>query len=237
MPRKTGYLANVLNVPPLVFRFQFNPDILVEKRSFRYEQAANFGRFALDKAAAGGASGVVGAIGGLLDDVKEIGSLLTATRPLEAIEGEPRTFELDFALDAQPTAPDAEVRYGGSLAPDLAILRSFVYPGLDPLKIPDFFGKNPPCYSRPPECTLKYGGLSATCVMTDLSIRMLRFGEDGEPTRAEVTATLKEQSYSSGAVVDTIVRTGQVVRSAFRSGFGEDFVFASPVGSIVSLFD
>lgn len=235
MPRKTGYLANVLNIPPLIFRFQFNPELLIEKKSYKYEQASSFGRFALDKAEAGAAAGALGAVTGFLDDVKEIGSILTATRPLEPIEGDLRVFELDFALDAQPTG-DVETRYGGSIVPDLEILRSFVHPTLDPLKLPEFFSGNPPCYNRPPECTLKYGGISSTCVMTDLSIKMTRFAENGEPTRAEITATLKEQSYSIGAIVDTVVRAGQVVRSLGREGIGEDFLYASPVGSIASLF-
>ncbi|MGE3620670.1 MAG: hypothetical protein AB7L84_09420 [Acidimicrobiia bacterium] len=236
MPRKTGYLANVLNVPPLIFRFQYNPDLLVEKKSYRYEQAANFGRFSLDKAEAGAASGALSAITGFLDDLKEIGSILTNTRPLEPVEGEPRSFEVDFALDAQPTESGVETRYGGSIVPDLEILRSFLYPSLDPLKIPDYFSANPPCWNRPPTCLLRYGGVSADCVMTDLSIKMTRFAEDGEPSRAEVTATLKEQSYSIGAIVDTVVRAGQVVRSLGREGIGEDFLYASPVGSIASLF-
>ena len=108
MPRKTGYLANVFNVPPLVFRFQYNPEVLAEKKSFKYEQAANFGRFAFDKTAA--ATGVAN-IGGLMDDMKEIGTILTATRPLEAKEGEPRVFQIDFALDTE-TVPGDE-RPGG----------------------------------------------------------------------------------------------------------------------------
>lgn len=236
MTRKTGYLANVLNVPPLIFRFQYNPELMVEKKAYRYEQAANFGRYSLDRTEAGGALGVGGAISGFFDDMKEIGSFLTATRPLEPVEGEPRTFELDFALDAQPTTDDIDVRYGGSIVPDLEILRSFVYPGIDVLEIPKFFSGTPPCFKKPPECTLRYGGISADCVMTNLSIKMTQFAEDGEPTRAEVTASLKEQTFSLGSTIDTVVRNGQVVRSLFRENIAEDFLYASPVGSIASLF-
>jgi hypothetical protein len=236
MTRKTGYLANVLAIPPLIFRFQYNPELLVEKKSYRYEQATNFGRYRLDRTEAGAAIGALAAIGGFIDDMKEIGSLLTATRPLEPIEGEPRTFELDFALDAQPTGPDAEVRYGGSIVPDLEVLRSFVYPGIDVLEIPKYFSGSPPCLKKPPECTLRYGGVSADCVMTNLSIKMTQFAENGEPTRAEVTVSLKEQTFSFGSTIDTVVRTGQVVRSLFRDHIAEDFLYASPVGSIASLF-
>ena len=45
MDRKTGYLANILNVPPLIFRFQFNPEMLIEKKSYKYEQANSFGQW------------------------------------------------------------------------------------------------------------------------------------------------------------------------------------------------
>ncbi len=236
MTRKTGYLANMLNIPPLVFRFQYNPALLVEKKSYRYEQANHFGRFALDKTSAGEGFKMVT---GFIDDVKDIGSLLTNTRPLEPVEGEPRTFEIDFALNAHPAAADgAEERYGGSIVPDLEILRSFMYPGLDPLKVPDFFSKDPPCWNTPPSCTLRYAGITAECVMTDLSIKMTDFRFDGEPVRAEVTVTLKEQPWSVGPVIDTVVRAGRVVRSLVRPDIGEDMLLNAPfgVGSIASLF-
>ena len=235
MTRKTGYLANVLNVPPLVFRFQYNPDLLVEKKGFRYEQAANFGRYKLDRTEAGGVAGALGGISGFLDDMKEIGSLLTGTRPLEAVEGEARTFEIDFALDTQGTDTEGP-RYGGSIVPDLEILRSFMNPGLDPIKaLQEAIRGSVPCYQKPPECTLKYGGVSVTGVMTSLSIKMVRFAEDGEPTRAEVTVSLKEQTYSVGAVVDWVTRQVNVVRSFGREGYAEDLLYASPVGGIASV--
>lgn len=236
MTRKTGYLANLLNVPPLVFKFQYNPSLLVEKKSYRYEPAQHFGRFNLDKTDAGQG---FKAVTGFIDDIKDIGAILTNTKPLEPQGGEHRTFEIDFALAAHPADGDGALeRYGGSIVPDLEILRSFMYPGLDPLKIPDFFGKDPPCWNTPPSCTLRYAGVTAECVMTDLSIKMTDFAYDGEPTRAEVTVTLKEQPWSVGPVIDTVVRAGQVVRSMFRPHIDEDLLLNAPfgVGSVASLF-
>lgn len=238
MPRKTGYLANVFNIPPLVFRFQYNPEVLAEKKSFKYEQAANFGRFAFDKtsAATGGnfATAALAKLGGVSDDLKEIGSILTATRPLEAVEGEPRVFQIDFALDTETVAGDERP---GGIIPDLEILRSFMNPGLDAFKtISEVANKNVPCYSTPPECTLKYGGLAVTCVMTGLNIKMTEFAEDGTPSRAECTVTLKEQPFAIGAVIDTVVRAGQVMRTMGRPNYGEDYLYASPAGAIASLF-
>ena len=52
-----------------------------------------------------------------------------ATRPLEPVEGELRTFELEFKLDASVPGPlDEGDHYGGSIKPDLALLRSFMVP-------------------------------------------------------------------------------------------------------------
>jgi hypothetical protein len=103
--RKTGYLANVLSIPPLIFRFQFNPELLSEKKSFEYRESNAFGKWEFDRGAAD--PGFLGFIGGL-DDVKEWGSLLVGTKPQEAVAGKPRTFSLDFALDARkpPDIPD-----------------------------------------------------------------------------------------------------------------------------------
>ena len=232
MPRKTGYLANVLNIPPLVFRFQYNPEMLTEKKSFKYEQAANFGRFTYDKASAATGSGFVSAaiatVGGAVDDIKEAGSILTATRPLEAVEGEPRVFQIDFALDNETVEGDER---SDSILADLQILRSFMNPGLDAVKtIAEIGKKNVPCYSTPPECTLKYGGVAVTCVMTALNIKMTRFEEDGTPARAECTVTLKEQSHAIGAVIDTVFRGIHVFGTIGRPNFAEDYLYASPAG-------
>ena len=50
-------------------------------------------------------------------------------KPLEPVEGDPRTFELEFKLDASVAGPlDGDDHYGGSILPDLAVLRSFMVP-------------------------------------------------------------------------------------------------------------
>ncbi|MBA2497655.1 MAG: hypothetical protein H0V33_11300 [Acidimicrobiia bacterium] len=74
--------------------------------------------------------------------------------------------------------------------------------------------------------------------MTDLSIKMTDFRFDGEPVRAEVTVTLKEQPWSVGPVIDTVVRAGQVVRSLVRPDIRDDMLLNAPfgAGSIASLF-
>ncbi len=239
MDRKAGYLANIFNVPPLIFRFQFNPETLTEKKSFQYEAANGFGQWSFDQTRAGAtSSGISGALGGLVKDAKEIGSLLIATKPLEPKGGEPRQFSLDFVLDASRPGPlDGDSHYGGSIEPDLAILRSFMNPAWDPIDVGKMLlsgFKNVPCWNRPPECSLVYGGLSVTCVMTDLSIKITEFQQDRSPLRAEVSVTLKEQPFSFTPLIELVTRNFNVAKSYDRPGFWRDVLAVTPV---VNLFE
>jgi hypothetical protein len=234
MERKTGYLANVLNVPPLIFRFQFNPELLSEKKSFKYESANAFGKWGFDQTTSQG--GFVKRTLGFYNDVKEFGSLLTASKPLEATEGEPRTFELEFKLDASRPGPtDGASHYNGSILPDLAVLRSFTVPtwdGPDLLKM--LVSGKSICFNTPPTCKLNYGGISAECVMTDLTIKLVAFKDDGDPLRADVSCTLKEQTYSPDPVVGTIMRLYHVGLSNDRSAIEADYGVNAPgAGAIV----
>ncbi len=234
---KTGYLASLINVPPLIFRFQFNPDVISDKKSFKYTPANSFGQWGFDQTSA--ANGFFGTLGGLWKDVKEIGALLVATKPLQPEEGEQRTIALDFQLDASTPGPlDGPSHYGGSIEPDLAVLRSFMYPAWDVIDVGKmlFSGfKDVPCWNTPPQCSLVYGGLSATCVMTDLNIKITAFLDDGAPRRAEVSVTHKEQTYSASPIGDFISRQIGVVQSYQRSGgiaeFGVDVLRNLPLGN------
>lgn len=229
MARKTGYLANIINLPPLIFRFQFNPELLSEKKAFKYDPANAFGKWGFDQTSA--ASGFFGTAFALYKDVKEISSLLVATKPLEPVEGEPRSFELEFKLNASMPGPlDGEDHYGGSIEPDLAVLRSFMVPSwdaIDFLKI--VFKREVPCFQTPPSCTLNYGGLKVESVMTDLNIKMIEFKEDGVPLRADVTCTLKEQTFSPDPLIGTITRLNEVRKSYSRKDLGADFRANAPI--------
>jgi len=219
MARITGYLAQLDNTPPLIFRFQFNPEMLQEKRSFKYHGANQFGRW--DFTEFGKASGLIGSAVGLYKDLKAAGPTLTKTQGLEADDGEPRAIELEFKLDATVAGPlDGDQHYGGSIEPDLALLRAFVNPAWEPLDlVKALLQKQFPCPGPPPECKLVYM-------------------DNGKPMRAEVTATLQEQSYSIAPVVEYVTRTALVVRSYFRQGIGMDLLRVAPVtGAITSLFE
>jgi len=71
-------------------------------------------------------------------------------------------------------------------------------------------------------------------VMTDLNIKLTEFQDNGDPLRAEVSCTLKEQTYSVDPIVDTVKRLVYVAKSYDRAGIGIDFLANTPiVGSFV----
>ncbi|MBB6253152.1 hypothetical protein [Nitrospirillum iridis] len=236
MTRKTGYLASISlipTLPPLIFRFQFNPDLLSEKKSYRYKEANGFGSWKFDQT--GAATGFVGTLTGLSNDLNEIGSLIIATKPLEAEGGDQRTFSIDFSLDASVPGPlDGDDHYGGSIEPDLAVLRAFMVPTVDVVDVIKMIGGDFPCLNKPPPCNLFYGGLSVTCVMTDLNIKVTAFQEDGNALRADVSVTLKEQSFSLTPIVEFFTRTINIAKSYNRKGIGSDFLATTPIINLFS---
>lgn len=244
-PRKSGYLYSLFHDPPLIFRFQFNPETLTEKKSYRYD-SNNSGKWDFGGSNIGGLVTTIGTTvgttvgsflglegGSLLKDAKEIGAQLVNTKPLEPIEGEPRQFSLDFSLDASRGGPtDGDDHYGGSIEPDLAILREFMYPSLsfmETIQMFTSFFKKVPCPHPPPDCTLVYGGLSVTCVMTDLTIKITAFQEDRKPRRADINVTLKEQTFSIDPLLEFVFRHIDIAKSYNRRGLGEDVMAVTPV--------
>lgn len=232
-----GLLANVLNIPPLVFRFQYNPEILQEKKRYKYQQANAFGKWVFDQTQA--ASGTLGKLTGIWEDIKEIGPLLTATKPYEAMEGEPRKFSLEFKLDATEPGPmDTDDHFGGSIEPDLAVLRSFMYPSYDAIDLISWIangaagtGWTPPCWNSPPQCALIYGPFSFDCVMEDLDIKITEFAADLSPAKADVKVSLAEQTHSATPITDFIIRNVGAARALGRDGIGVDILRATPLVS------
>ncbi|HEX4694638.1 hypothetical protein [Sphingomonas sp.] len=239
-----GLLANIFAIPPLIFRFQWNPDLLQERKRYKYEQANSFGRWGFDQTSAASAGSLLDIGKGLWEDLKEIGPLLTATRPFEAKEGEPREYQIEFQLDATTPGPmDTDDHFGGSIEPDLAVLRSFMYPGWDDIDVIGWVasgiggkGWEPPCWNKPPTCTFIYGQLSFDCVMQDLDIKITAFKDDLSPQRAEVTVRLVEQTHSATPITDFVTRTVSAAKALGRQGIGDDFYAASPIKPIVDLF-
>jgi len=243
-----GYLACWNALPPLVFRFQFNPETLTERKGYKYNEVENFGNWAFDKTSAALQANqpwyvkLATAPAAALDDLKEIGPQLVRTHPLEAGCGDQRTFALDFVLDGnvRPEGATAEVGnlYDGDIAPDLALLRSFVNPGIDPASLIDWISSTDKKPFAPPLCTLIYGGISADCVMESLSIKITRFNPDTSPARAEISVSLKQQTQAISPLIETIERYVNLARTLGRSGFGSDYVNVLPGASVIKhIFD
>ena len=245
MPRLTGYLAQLDNIPPIIFRFQFNPEMLQEKRSYKYEGSNEFGKWDFSRTSA--ASGKLGTALGIYNDLKGAGPVLTGANGMKkSSDQDPRELELEFKLDATMPGPmdgdpgDAGAsHYNGSIEPDLAMLRAFVNPAWEPVDlVKALLDKQFPCPGAPPEVKFIYAGLSIDCVMTELNIKHTEFQDDGKPLRAEVSLKLKEQSYSVSPIIEYATRSGYIVRGAFRHGGIMDVVRVTPgLGGIVSLFE
>jgi len=221
----------------LIFRFQWNPDLLQERKRYKYQQANSFGRWGFDQSTAAWSAGALSAMGGIWEDIKEWGPLLTATKPYEALEGEPRQYTLEFKLTADERGPhDEDDHFGGKIEPDLALLRSFMYPAWDIIDVGKWLvngfageGWTPPCWNRPPTCTLVMGPLSFDCVMEDLDIKITDFKSDLSAARAEVSVRLREQTHSPTPMIDFVVRHKGIIESYTREGFAADLVDATPI--------
>ncbi|MGV6874231.1 hypothetical protein ACUSIJ_16280 [Pseudochelatococcus sp. B33] len=231
-----GILANIYQIPPLIFRFQYNPTLLQERKRYKWQQSNATGQWIFDQAAA--ASGAFDTLKGIYEDLKEFGPLLTATKPYEALEGEPRKFTLEFKLDAlEPGPRESGSHFGGSIEPDLAVLRSFMYPSWDALDILSTLANgiftrewNLPCWNAPPMVTLVYGPLSYDCIMEDLDIKITEFQGDLSPARAEVKVSLAEQTHSTTPFSDFVIRKLAAGRALGRPDIGRDFAAATPLG-------
>jgi hypothetical protein len=236
-----GYIAQVRNIPPLVFRFQIPPDLLSEKSRYGYTPSQGMGKWYFDQTSAG--TGVFGTLGGFFEDLKELGSIVTNTRGLAPGEGEPRTFDLEFDLYAGKLPEDAVGGVPGQVLDDeiepyLALLRAFMVPGVDIVAaVKDALARSFPCFNAPPEVSFKYGPISATCVMTDLNIKILTFTSEGKAEHAKVNLTLKEQTHATDPLVEAIKRSATIIGDMGRDGYAEDLLLTSPgVGAIADLF-
>src|SRR5439155_8472582 len=84
--RSPSYLYSLENVPPLIFKFQYNPEAITDKKSYKWEGSNYSGEWGFDQTSA--AKGFLGTLGGLSTDIKEIGALLINTKPMEPREGD-----------------------------------------------------------------------------------------------------------------------------------------------------
>lgn len=216
----------MLNIPPLVFRFQYNPEVLSHKKTFNYQPAEAWGEWGFDKTVSGvqGASGFwkgPAALSGVLDDLKDYGSLLSKTKPIEAKEGEPQTIGVEFKLDSSPSAQalaksaNDQDMLREEIETDIAVLRSFMFPSWDLFELFDVFQGKQKCPTRPPEVSFAHGGVSLTGHVTDLNIKITAFTDGGKPMVAEIDLTIKEQTRAITPLGDLVKRQWLVNKALF----------------------
>ena len=129
---------------------------------------------------------------------------------------------------------DGDDHYGGSIEPDLALLRAFMVPTVDVIDVVKMFSGKFPCLITPPPCNLFYGGLSVSCVMMDQNIKVTAFKDDGSASRADVSVTLKEQTGSLTPIAEFVTRNINIAKSYNRKGFGTDVLATTPIVNLFS---
>ena len=60
--------------------------------------------------------------------------------------------------------------------------------------------------------------------MTDLNIKTTAFQDDGSALRADVSVTLKEQTFSISPLIEFVKRNINVAKGYKRKGFGQDLL-------------
>ena len=239
--RKTGYLANILNIPPLIFRVPVQPgSSSARRRASSTREANSFGNWGFDQHR--GAERLHRQRRwGLYKDAKEISWLLVATKAARARGGRsPRTFELEFKLDASVPGPAGRrgtTRRGHqarSCSPAL-LHGALLWDVLRPDEDDHGTARWRLLRQRPPACTLNYGGLSVECAMTDLNIKLVVIQGQRRPAprRGDRARSRSRRSRSTRWSARS-TRLIDVGRSYDRKGIGTDFLANTP---IVGAFD
>lgn len=229
---KRGYLANIRNIPPLVYPFQYNPVELIDSKKVEYEK--NPTKISAARGIEGLKSGISkssftskgGLIGTAASIPERLGRTFSAADLLRfKSEGE-RTLNFKFVIDGREKRPGEPQRRreDGTIRSDLAILRSFVYPHggeiLDILKTA--FGSHGISadaskeknelnwvnlwFNEPPTALLVMGDLNVEGYVTELKITVTLFDADLNPVRAIVDITMIEKIDSLTFIIDSIKR-------------------------------
>ena len=208
---KRGYLANLENLPPLIYPFQYNPTELTDSK-----------QVSLGKKDRVSPSPGLAALEGAIEAVS---SLFTKAEFQRFSSESDRTLSFSLTIDGRehrPGEPQRRRNEEGDILGDLAILRSFVYPALGSLSdllslaltnLPE------PFYPHPPTALLVMGDLVVEGFITSLQIKETLFNANLNPVRAEVDVSMTEKVDSLTFIADSIKRFG---RTQFHTAY-EDF--------------
>jgi hypothetical protein len=108
------------------------------------------------------------------------------------VGGEDRTISFRFSLHGQEPQPTLQTGGVEGLAPQLATLRSFMYPRSDALDVHRevMRAAGGRALAAPPTCVFGFGPRILECWVTSLEIEETQFNELLVPTRADVSITL-----------------------------------------------
>lgn len=195
---KRGYLANINNLPPLIYPFQYNPTELSDSKQINWDVGTR-------TAPVGGLAAVEGAVQSVSSlfskaDIHRFGS-----------EGD-RTLSFQLTIDGRdrrPGEPKRRRNEQGDILGDLAILRSFVHPSVGGLSdlLSLALGNPPDPFSpEPPTALLILGNLVVEGFINSLQIRETLFNAELNPIRAEVDISMIEKVDSLTFISDSIQR-------------------------------
>ncbi|HET6339857.1 MAG TPA: hypothetical protein VFG30_41895 [Polyangiales bacterium] len=232
---KRGYLANILNVPPLIYPFQYNPTQISESKANTLRSSTPAATLSSALEATLGFAGaalslnISAAASGFKTARQKLARTLSNTELYDFnVEG-PRKFSFKFVVDGRekrPGEPDRRRSDSGSVLPDLAIIRSFVFPALADLMdlASAALGPTPEgrvFFKKPPTCLLVMGSRSVEGFITDLKITETAFNADLEPTRAEIEIQMTENTDSISFIVDAFKRIGLTAYNSAYEDIGE----------------
>lgn len=198
---KRGYLANLDNIPPLVYPFQFNPTELTDSKDITWGKGIPISLLS-PLAAVSGAT--------------QFTARLFSKAVFRRFESEgDRILKFKLTLDGReqrPGEPKQRRNAQGDILADLAILRSFVYPAL--ASISDLVtlvssGSPDPYSPQPPTVLLVMGDLLVEGFITNLEITETLFNADLNPMRADVSISMIEKIDSLAFAADSIKRFSQ----------------------------
>ena len=166
-----GFLASINVIPPLVVKFQFNPESISDNKSVNF----------VDKQ-----TGVTGNAPGKY--YKGGGD--------RTISFDLKLHGLEKKADSNLSDPQSRISVHTStpgITVELAQLRSFLYPKEDAWSsLGQIFGINKDGRSlcSPPECIFGFGDKVLECVVTEMTVNETQFNNNLVPVRADVSITL-----------------------------------------------
>lgn len=166
-----GFLASINVIPPLVVKFQFNPESISDNKSVNF----------VDKQ--------TGVSGNAPGKYYKGGGDRTISFDLK-LHGLEKKADSNSSVPGGRTPRDTPTP---GIAVELAQLRSFLYPKEDAWStLGQIFGNNKDGRSlcSPPDCIFGFGNKVLECIVTEMTVNETQFNNNLVPVRADISITL-----------------------------------------------